>query len=233
MTDFKEKWEESYHRKDNFLFYPHEEIIRFFAQYITKRKGLDEFERKHALAGLPRVLDLGCGIGRHVIFAHEMQAEPYGIDLSHSAIEYAREWARQKGLTQPEDKLVQGDVSRMAFSDNFFDFIISHGVLDSMPFATAKDAVKEASRVLKKGGLFYCDVVSGDDDRHSREYTGEEVVRTSLEEGTIQMYFNFGTVRELVTPWFEIQDAILIRRENVIGTGYISRYHLVLKNRQK
>ncbi len=30
----KEFWEESYLKKDNFVFYPHEEVIRFFSKYI-------------------------------------------------------------------------------------------------------------------------------------------------------------------------------------------------------
>lgn len=233
MTDFKKEWEESYQRKDNFLFYPHEEIIRFFALYITKPKGLREFERKHLQAEPSRVLDLGCGIGRHVIFAHDMQTEAYGIDLSHSAIDFARQWAQQKGLPQVTERIIQGDISQMPFKDEYFDFIVSHGVLDSMPLLTAERSVKEAARVLKEGGLFYCDLVSGDDDRHFREYTGEEIVQTMHEEGTVQMYFNFETIKKIVSAHFEVKDATLIKRENIIGRGYTSRYHLVLKNRTK
>ncbi len=82
MDNKKQSWEESYQKKDNFLFYPHEEIIRFFAKHINQRTGLTSFRKKHTLDGLPKVLDLGCGIGRHVIFSHDLQTEAYGVDLS-------------------------------------------------------------------------------------------------------------------------------------------------------
>ena len=43
-TNLHDKWEESYRRKENFVFYPHEEIIRFVSKYIRKRVGLDEWK---------------------------------------------------------------------------------------------------------------------------------------------------------------------------------------------
>lgn len=35
----KDKWDAIYKNKDNFVFYPHEEVIRFVSKYIRKRVG--------------------------------------------------------------------------------------------------------------------------------------------------------------------------------------------------
>ncbi len=43
-ANLRDKWEESYRRKENFVFYPHEELIRFVSKYIRKRIGLDEWK---------------------------------------------------------------------------------------------------------------------------------------------------------------------------------------------
>jgi len=43
LKNDQEAWEESYRRGDNFVFYPHEEVIRFVSKYIRKRVGLNEF----------------------------------------------------------------------------------------------------------------------------------------------------------------------------------------------
>lgn len=83
-------WNEAYDRGGNIVFYPHEEIIRFVNRYVKKRAGIKEFipimdmlsEQEYQFASL----DLGCGIGRHVKFLDEFGLNPYGIDLSGTAI---------------------------------------------------------------------------------------------------------------------------------------------------
>lgn len=223
------EWEESYRKLDNFVFYPHEEVIRFVSKNIRKRIGLDQYHDIISFASAPKVLDLGCGIGRHVIYCHDMGLDAYGVDLSDYAITQAVEWAKGRGLVEPQKKIIQGDVRFLPWADNEFDFAISHGVLDSMYFDVARAACGELKRVLKKGALFYCDLVSGDDSTHAREYRGEEVVSTLHEQGTIQSYFNMAKIYDLFDGFFKVQEALLIRRENVLQGGYSSRHHLVLK----
>jgi len=225
----KKLWDMSYEKRDNFVFYPHEEVIRFVSKFIRKRIGLNEFQNAVQGRHGVRVLDLGCGIGRHVLYCHEMGLEAYGIDISDTAIEVAREWADQKQLQDPKVRICQGDIRHLPFEDSFFDFAVSHGVLDSMPFEIAQAACIELARVMPVGGLFYCDLISGDDSQHAREFSGEEVVTTAHEQGTIQMYFNLEKIVSMIHGFFEIDECNLIRRENVLGGGYTSRYHLVLR----
>ena len=161
----KEQWEEAYGRKDNFLFYPHEEVIRFASRHIRKRVGLDQFRDLVSFQPPPRLLDLGCGIGRHVIYAHHLGMDPYGIDLSKVAIDFARGWAAKEGLSAVEDRLREGSVAELPWPGGFFRFVVSHGVLDSMTFSIARSAALETARVCASGALFYCDLISGDDGR--------------------------------------------------------------------
>ncbi|RPI77891.1 MAG: class I SAM-dependent methyltransferase [Desulfobacteraceae bacterium] len=225
------EWEESYHNRDNFLFYPHEEVIRFVSRHIRKRIGLNEFRDAVCCKQLPKVLDLGCGIGRHVIYCHEMGLEAYGIDLSQYAVRTAVQWAEERGMNEPESRIVQGDVRKLSWGTAFFDFVLSHGVLDSMYFNVACEACQEVGRVLKSRGLFYCDLVAGDDSAHAREYSGEEIVATAHEQGTIQSYFNFSKINGLVGGLFSVEEAFLVRRENILQGGFSSRYHLVLRRK--
>lgn len=227
-VDISRAWDISYNNKDNFVFYPHEEVIRFVSKYIRKRVDLSKF-KEGCNVDNPKILDVGCGIGRHIIYADDMGIEAYGIDLSNTAIAKACEWADKNGMDNSKKRIVQGDICCLPWENDFFDFAVSHGVLDSMPFTMAKKGVREVARVLKKNGLFYCDIVSGDDSSHFREYAGEEVVETLHECGTIQCYFNFTKVNELIGEVFSIHEAFLIRKENVLSGSFISRYHLVLK----
>ncbi len=49
------EWNLSYQQGDNFVFYPHEEIIRFFARYIVKRTGIAAYTPQHGLSYQPKV----------------------------------------------------------------------------------------------------------------------------------------------------------------------------------
>jgi len=230
MDGLNLKWNESYKRGENFLFYQNEEVIRFTSKYIRKQVSLLEVEDVESFSNIPKMLDLGCGIGRHIVHAFALGIDAYGIDLSEKAVSLAVEWAKERGMQNPETKIKQGDITTIPWPDSHFDYVLSHGVLDSMPFKTAIKAARETARVLKDGGLFYCDLVSGDDSNHSREFNSEEVVKANHEEGTIQSYFNYSKISELFIPAsFEILECFLIKRHNIVDGGFIARYHLVLK----
>jgi SAM-dependent methyltransferase len=231
MTMKQNEWDKSYDNRDNFLFYPHEEVIRFVSKFIRKKVGLAEF---HDVAsdiseGGGRVLDLGCGIGRHVIYCHDMGLEAYGVDLSDVAVEVARKWGIKNGLLEAEQRIRQGDIRQLPWDDEFFLYAISHGVLDSMPFEIARAACVELARVMPIGGLFYCDLISGDDSQHTREFSGEEIVNTAHEQGTVQLYFNLAKIQSMIQGVFEIDECNLVRREDILRGGYSSRYHLSLR----
>ena len=229
MDNSKVAWNRSYENRDNFVFHPHEEVLRFVSKFIRKRIGLNEFRDVAPGSAGGRVLDLGCGIGRHVLYCNDMGLDSYGIDLSDAAVGVAREWARLRSFPNPDSRICQGDIRTLPWGDGFFRYAISHGVLDSMTFEIARSACLELGRVMSKDGLFYCDLISGDDSGHAREFSGEEVVETAHEQGTVQLYFNLATILKMIEGVFVVDECSLVRRENVLQGGYHSRYHLVLR----
>lgn len=77
---FKNEWEESYKRHENFIFYPHDEVVKFLNRFVRKRIDIDEFID---ILPMPlKGLDFGCGIGRQTILMEEFGIEAYGIDIS-------------------------------------------------------------------------------------------------------------------------------------------------------
>jgi|TARA_B110000483_G_C18196090_1_gene543030 SAM-dependent methyltransferase len=223
-----QEWDSAYQNKDNFVFYPHEEIIRFVSKFIKKRTGRNEFINVHDAEDI-KVFDLGCGIGRHVIFCQDMKLDAYGLDLSGKAIEYARDWLSSQGVRDVNKKLQHGDARNLPWDNCFFDFALSHGVLDSMPFEIAKEVIKDLHRAMKPGGLFYCDLISGDDSEHAREFSGEELVATAHEEGTIQSFFNMEKINNLLGVFFEVEECQLIKHQNVLSGRYHARYCLIAR----
>lgn len=91
-----------------------------------------------------QVLDAGCGTGIFLAMASAHGAKCAGVDASAWSIQ----WARQR---VPEAELHIGDVEGLPFEDGRFDVVVGN---DSFQFAESpKNALREAHRVLRAGGL--------------------------------------------------------------------------------
>ena len=91
-----------------------------------------------------RVLDAGCGFGRHAAVASRWGAHVVGLDSSTEAIESA---AKTVGDTVD---LVQGDVRRPPFKAEAFDHVYSFGVLHHVPDPAA--AFSGLNALVRPGG---------------------------------------------------------------------------------
>jgi hypothetical protein len=123
-----QEWDSAYQNKDNFVFYPHEEIIRFVSKFIRKRTGRNEFINVHNAEDI-RVFDL----------------------------------------------------------------------------------------------------ILGDDSEHARAFSGEELVVTAHEEGTIKSFFNMEKINNILGVFFELEDCQLIKHQNVLSGRYHARYCLIAR----
>ncbi|MEA4804367.1 class I SAM-dependent methyltransferase [Acetobacterium wieringae] len=213
------EWNDAYLKGGNMCFWPNEEIIRFVSKYIKKRIGIDEFAK---IRDFDKGFDLGCGIGRHVKFLGEMGFDVYGMDLSDVAINKGKQWMETLGESGLAKKMVIGNILDIPFESDYFDFIVSHGVFDSMSFEIAIHGIKEVVRVLKTGGLMYCDLIM---DPSLEAY--EEIVKIEHEYGTVQSYFDKNKVDVLLGSAFRIlefkinstsdeNNEVLSRRAHVI-----------------
>ena len=230
MQGLNPVWDASYKENQNFLFYPSEEIIRFVSKYIVKRKSLNSYEGINPNWMQTRSLDIGCGIGRHLVYLKEIGLDAWGIDISGVAIEHARNWWREKGFSNPDKHIIKSSASNMIFEKNTFDYAFSHGTLDSMPFDDAKMAMREIHRVMKKEGLFYLDLISNDDSSVPNGFEGEIIVKDDHEKGTVQSYFTISKVEILLSGYFTIIECKLIKHLNSINGHHHSRFHLVLRS---
>jgi SAM-dependent methyltransferase len=80
---------------------------------------------QRVLRGTPgvRLLDLGCGEGRHCVLAAEMGFQPVGVDYEPLAIERARERLRHAGLAGALPLLV-ADILALPFRAQCFDVLL-------------------------------------------------------------------------------------------------------------
>jgi SAM-dependent methyltransferase len=101
-----------------------------------------------------RVLDLGCGLGRHAYESARRGAHVVALDAAALEVSKVAEtftaMAAAGEITAPTDVL-RGDAAALPFADGAFDVIIASEVLEHV----ADDAVAmaEMSRVTRPGGI--------------------------------------------------------------------------------
>jgi SAM-dependent methyltransferase len=103
-----------------------------------------------ALPPAGRILEAGCGFAEWVAFLDSKGYEAYGVDNSPVAI--------QRSLaTWPHLRVVQGDLRKLPWADNFFDAIVSFGAVEH-DIDGPEAALADLYRVLRPGGRIYCSV---------------------------------------------------------------------------
>lgn len=188
------RWDKVYSKAFGGTWYPNEGVVRFAARYLQRRVGIGDYDVRRKVG---KILDIGCGNGRHVVFLAEQGYDVYGVDISEEAIEIATAWVAKQGL---HAALMFGDMERLPFEDEYFDVVISFGVLDHVPFTKAKKAINEIKRVSREGAYLYLTLRSTWDSEFGR---GEEVEKNTFvlqegyEKGLIQHYFDLEQVIEL------------------------------------
>lgn len=93
-----------------------------------------------------RVLDAGCGFGRHAFFAARYGAEVVAFDHSPEAVASA---AKNLGEHQ-RAHVVQGDMHRPPFKKGIFDLVYSFGVLHHLN--DSRGAFRTLDELLTAGG---------------------------------------------------------------------------------
>ena len=162
-----------------------------------------DFDRLGVRPG-DRLLDIGCGTGRHSFEAYRRGARVVALDRSGSELRAAAATLvamREAGEAGPpaEALPVRADALRLPFLDETFDHVVVSEVLEHIPDDRA--AMGEACRVLRRGGTMAVSVPRWLPERvcwalsdeyhtnpggHIRIYR-ESVLRRRLEEAGLEV----------------------------------------------
>ncbi len=133
-------------------------------------------------AGYSRILDLGCGLGRHALLFARSGFTVTGFDLSGIGLAKLRELASAEGL---EIGTAMGDLRDLPFPDEAFDCVLAYRSIYHCDYQGLVDSLGEARRVLVPGGELFANFISRDSAyfRTGRGGTDDPRVRMKLEEG--------------------------------------------------
>jgi len=133
------RWE-SLFKKDGRIFSNAQEDMNSVIKLLKKSKA-------------KKVLDLGCGSGRHTILLSKERFEVYSTDVSSTGLKLTRKWLKKEGLSAQLKKASCYD--KFPFRDNFFDAVISTQVIHHNFHNKVKFCISEIERVLKPKGMAF------------------------------------------------------------------------------
>lgn len=161
-------------------------------------EGVRLFLRETGTSPDDRILDLGCGQGRHLAAFREGGLRTVGLDLSRPLLARARE------ATDGQVPLVQADMRRVPVDADAFDgvtsFFTSFGYFASR--GEDRRVLSEIRRALRAGGAYLLDFLNA--DRVRAELVPEE-------ESTVE-----GTT---VVQTREIREGHVVKRIEIGGEG--------------
>ena len=131
------------------------------------------------LASGDRLLDLGCGAGRHAFEALRRGARVVAFDYDEVELKDVAAMAGAMGqagdvLAPGGSATARGDATRLPFPDGTFDRIIAAEVLEHIPDDEA--AIRELARVLRPGGTMAVTVPAWLADRVLTPVIGKSIV---------------------------------------------------------
>ena len=136
------QWDEIFGKKGKTFLKPQEDISR-----IAKL-----FKKK----GVKKILDLGCGSGRHTVYLVEHSFEVYGIDIAPKGVKITKDWLKKEKL---KANLKVGNIyKKLPYPNHFFDALISTQTLHHNRINNIRKLIKEIERVLKTNGLIFVTV---------------------------------------------------------------------------
>lgn len=137
----KKKWAKLFSKKKN-ISYPAEGVIRIFKGSFPKLKL--NFKKTN------KILDLGFGDGRHLMFLKKLGLNVFGTEISADIVNKAKQ-----NFQISKRNLKIGTSDNLNFKSNYFDFLLSW---NSCYYMNPNDQfnfnkhVEEMSRVLKTNG---------------------------------------------------------------------------------
>ena len=179
----QEKWNTLHENPRYWPEYPSERVVQW---------AFNEFDREE---GDVKILDHGCGTGRHTIFLKENGFDVEGCDVSKNGLEVAGIRTIGRNLEIPYTLF---DGVTLPYLSESFDGLVSYGVLYYMDKDAVGVVIDEIKRVLKDSGKALVVVRSSTDSRNDGDVgRGDDIMDMIFftEEELRHLFRGFSEIR--------------------------------------
>jgi len=134
-----------------------DKIFRKYGKVFNKiQEDVPKIVKLFKERGTEKILDLGCGTGRHTVYLAKNGFQVYGIDNSPKGIRLTKNWLKKEKL---KANLKIGDIyKKLPYKDDLFDAVISVQTLHHARIAKIRKLIRAIEIILKPGGLIFVTV---------------------------------------------------------------------------
>jgi len=160
----------------------------------------------------PRVLDLGCGAGRHLIYVATQGFEAHGIDISETGLNLTKDRLRKQNL---EAHIIKCTMNKLPYIDSCFDAVISLHTIYHQKLKGIQETTSEIHRTLKKKGLLLINFLTKGTYSYGKGVKVEEntfVEQEGVERGVLHHFTDDEEIQRLFEN-FTIIDLKLSEKE--------------------
>ena len=158
-------WEDNiYSQKKQLNKYPYDSVVSFIFRNFSN---LSFEERKNI-----KILEVGCGAGNNISFLAKEGFDTYGIDISPSAIKFAKNMIKENNLNA---ELAVASFTSLPFKSNYFDVIIDRLAVTHCP-DFIDDSLVEIKRVMNDNCKFFSIFFNTD----HRGYTNSKDIENNI-----------------------------------------------------
>jgi ubiquinone/menaquinone biosynthesis C-methylase UbiE len=208
------EWDDIYREQGVFMKKP----MEFIVQNVNT---LREYNVK-------KVLDLGCGTGRHLIHLIEEGFDVVGVDNSPKAIELVSKTLEDTGIRNVELKVA--DYTKIPWPDESFDAVLCINVIQHGQYSDIQKGVSEIRRILRSGGILLLVTLSTKDVEYGKGKKIEEntfITELLPDSGVLHHFFSEEELKGLFNGLEFIKLNELKRKPQHRPTETITQWQLV------
>ena len=171
-----------------------------------------------------RVLDLGCGAGRNLIYTANQNFEVHGLEMSETGLNFTKKRLRKRNL---KANILKSDMNLLPYIDSCFDAVICVFTIYHQKLGRIQTTISEIHRVLKKRGTLLTNFHS---KRSGMYRKGVEVEKDTFirengpEKGVAHHFTDEEEIRKLLK---DFKNVSIMLRERKSANGYLQSHLIV------
>ncbi|MDI6805249.1 MAG: class I SAM-dependent methyltransferase [Candidatus Bathyarchaeia archaeon] len=160
-----------------------DKLVISFAAFLKRKKKVG------------RVLDLGCGAGRHLIYMAKQGFEAHGIDIAETGLNATKCRLKKQNL---EAHIVKCHMNFLPYVDSCFDAVICLHTIYHQKFKGMQRTISEIHRILKENGFLSVNFLSKRTYKYGKGEKVEEntfIDQEGIEKGVLHHFTDKEEIR--------------------------------------